>query len=72
MKILLLLVGVILSLPLVPGPGIVILLIGLMLTSFPGKRKLERKAFSRPWVLGPINRFRKIFGKPPIAALGQA
>src|SRR3954447_27047667 len=35
------LLGVVMSLPLVPGPGIIILLVGLSMTDFPGKRKLE-------------------------------
>ena len=36
------LVGIILSLPVVPGPGLLLILIGVMLLEFPGKRRLEQ------------------------------
>ena len=54
--------GIILSLPGVPGQGILTILIGLMLMSFPGKRSLEKKLLGRPWVLNGVNRLRERFG----------
>lgn len=60
----LVLVGVILSLPGVPGPGLLTILSGLLLVDFPGKQGIERKIISRPGVLGPINRLRARFGRP--------
>lgn len=57
--------GVLLSLPGVPGPGILTILIGLMLLDFPGKRRLERWLISRPTILRTINRLRRRCRRPP-------
>lgn len=59
-------VGVGLSLPGMPGQGLLTILIGLILMDFPGKRKLERKIIGRPKVLGTVNRLRARFNKPPL------
>jgi hypothetical protein len=61
------LVGFVLALPGVPGPGLVLILIGVALLDFPGKRNLERKLLGRPHVRRHINSFRARFGKPPLA-----
>lgn len=58
--------GIAMSLPGVPGQGILTILLGIMLLDFPGKRRLEYKLVSRPKVLGTINRLREKFGKPPL------
>jgi hypothetical protein len=58
--------GVLLSLPGVPGPGILTILIGLMLLDFPGKRRLERWLIRRPTILRTINRLRRRYGTPPL------
>lgn len=58
--------GLVLSLPAVPGQGILTILIGLMLLDFPGRRRLERALLRRPGVLPAINRLRGRFGRPPI------
>ena len=58
--------GVIMSLPGVPGQGILTILLGLMLMDIPGKHKLERKIISRPRVRDTINRIRARFHKPPL------
>jgi hypothetical protein len=60
------LLGAVASLPGIPGPGLLIMLAGLMLTDFPGKRRLEIWLVSRPGVLATINRLRHFFAKPPI------
>ena len=62
----LVLLGIVLSLPGVPGQGILTILIGVMLLDFPGKRDLERKLVSRPKVRDGIDRLRHRFGKPPL------
>ncbi|RMH37079.1 MAG: hypothetical protein D6690_04155 [Nitrospirae bacterium] len=49
-----------------PGQGILTLLIGISLIDFPGKRALERKLVSHPTVLSSINALRRKFGKPPL------
>jgi len=58
--------GVLLSLPGVPGQGLLTILLGVMLLDFPGKRRFEHKLVSRPTVLRAINRLRHRFGKPPL------
>lgn len=64
--ILLVALGIIMSVPGVPGQGILTILLGIMLLDFPGKRKLEYKIVSRPKVLNAINKLRHRFGKPPL------
>ncbi|HEX7897452.1 MAG TPA: hypothetical protein VF950_06810 [Planctomycetota bacterium] len=56
--------GVVLSLPLVPGPGFVLLLVGLALVDFPGRRKLLRKAILKPAVHRKLNAFRRKLHRP--------
>ena len=41
-----------------PGQGLLTILIGMVLTDFPGKFKLERRIVSNPNVLGTINWMR--------------
>ena len=58
--------GIIMSLPGVPGQGILTILLGLMLLDVPGKRRLEQKLVKRPRVLQTINQLRGKFGRPPL------
>jgi hypothetical protein len=58
--------GILMSLPGVPGQGILTILLGIMLLDFPGKRRLEYRLISRPKVLRTINRVRQRFGKPAL------
>ena len=58
--------GVVLSLPGIPGQGLLTILLGIMLSDFPGKERLERKIVSYPKVLDALNRLRQRFGKPPL------
>ncbi len=64
--VLLVLVGIVLSLPGVPGQGILTILLGIMLLDFPGRRNLELKLLKRPKVFSAINKLRERFGKPPL------
>ena len=57
--------GVVLSMPLVPGPGFVLILAGVAIVDFPGRRKLLRKALARPGVRKKLNGFRKLLHRPP-------
>jgi hypothetical protein len=57
--------GIALSLPFVPGPGLVLILIGFSLLDFPGKEKLERRLLGRPSVRRFLDDVRQRFGKPP-------
>jgi hypothetical protein len=49
-----------------PGQGILVLVLGLVLVDLPGKQKVIRWMMSRPKVIGAANRLRKRFGKPPL------
>ena len=49
-----------------PGQGILTMLIGVSLMDFPGKRDLERKLITRPAVLRTINKIRAKFDRPPL------
>jgi uncharacterized BrkB/YihY/UPF0761 family membrane protein len=64
--VLLILVGLLLSLPGIPGQGLLTILIGVMLLDFPGKRQIERRLISRPGVLSSVNALRARFGKPAL------
>ena len=58
--------GIVMALPGVPGQGILTALIGLTLLNFPGKTKLERRLISRPSVFKAVNALRARFHKPPL------
>ncbi len=62
----LILLGIILSLPGVPGQGILTILLGLIMLDIPGKRPLEAKIIKRPAVRDAINKLRARFNKPPL------
>jgi hypothetical protein len=61
--VLLVAIGIVLSLPGVPGQGLLTVLLGIMLLDFPGKHRLEQKLLSRPSIVNAINRLRARFGK---------
>ena len=63
---LLIALGIVLSLPGVPGQGLLTVLLGLMLVDFPGKHRLEQKLLSRPAIINSINGLRGRFGKPAL------
>jgi hypothetical protein len=58
--------GVVMSLPGVPGQGVLTILLGIMLLDFPGKRALETRIVSRPRVNSAVNALRARFDKPPL------
>lgn len=64
--IVLILVGVLLSVPLVPGQGVLTMLVGLILVDLPGKRRLEHRLVARPGVLATMNRLRAWLDRPPL------
>ena len=49
-----------------PGQGLLTILIGVSLMDSPGKRAIERKLISRPLILQAINRIRQRFDRPPL------
>lgn len=64
--VLLVALGIVLSLPGVPGQGLLTVLLGIMLVDFPGRRTVEQKLLNRPAIAGAITRLRQRFGKPPL------
>ena len=62
----LILLGIVLSLPGVPGQGVLTILLGLIMLDIPGKRPLEAKIIKRPAVLGAANQLRARYGKEPL------
>lgn len=62
--ILLILAGI--AMLVLPGQGILTLLVGLMLTDFPGKYGLEKRLIAQPGVLKAVNWLRSRSGHPPL------
>jgi hypothetical protein len=69
--LLVVIVGVILALPGVPGQGLLTILIGLMCLDVPGKRPLEQWLVGRPRVRGFINALRARHRRPPLRTSDQ-
>jgi hypothetical protein len=59
-------VGLILALPLVPGQGTITALAGVLLLDFPGKRRLEMWVIRQHGVLAAINWLRSHRGRAPL------
>jgi hypothetical protein len=64
--IILILIGIILSLPGVPGQGLLTILLGLIMIDIPGKRPIEARIIQRPAILSAINKLRSRYNKPPL------
>lgn len=54
-----------LALLVLPGQGILTILVGLVLLDFPGKRRLELRLIRRPKVLSALNWVRRKLGREP-------
>ena len=63
---LLVILGIVLSLPGVPGQGILTILLGLIMLDIPGKRPLEARIIKRPTILAAVNELRARYNKPPL------
>ena len=63
---LLVVVGIILSVPGIPGQGVLTILTGLIISNFPGKRRLERRLIRLPAILSAANQIRARFKRPPL------
>lgn len=62
------LLGVVLSLPGVPGQGVLTILLGVMLLDLPGKQRFERRLMGRRSVLTGVNTVRARCGRAPLLA----
>jgi hypothetical protein len=49
-----------------PGQGILTMLIGVSLIDFRGKQKLQRKLIGQPAILRTINKIRQKYGRKPL------
>ncbi len=49
-----------------PGQGILAILLGVMLGDFPGKLRLQQWILARPNVMKTLNWLRRKFKKPPL------
>ena len=49
-----------------PGQGALSILIGVAMTNFPGKFRLERRLVRQPSVLAALNKIRKLAGATPL------
>jgi hypothetical protein len=58
--------GILLAIPGVPGQGILTILVGLLMLDIPGKRRLELAIVRRPAVLHTINRLRARYHRAPL------
>ena len=58
--------GLVLSVPGVPGQGVLTVLTGILLVDFPGRRSVERSIVRRRGVLPALNRLRARFARPPL------
>jgi hypothetical protein len=62
----LILLGIAMSLPGIPGQGVLTIIIGITMMDIPGKRGLERRLISRPRILRVINGMRARFRRAPL------
>ncbi len=59
-------IGIVLSIPGVPGQGLVTVFVGVLMLDVPGKRALELAIVRRPAVSRTIDRVRARFKRPPL------
>ena len=64
--IVLIAVGAVLSIPGVPGQGVLTMVVGVFLVDFPRRQQLERALARRSGVLPALNRLRVRFGRVPL------
>lgn len=56
----------------IPGQGILTIIVGVMLSSFPGKKRLVHWFTSRERILRALNALRKRWGRPPFLPAGTS
>lgn len=64
--VILILLGIVMMIPGMPGPGVLTVLIGLIMTDIPSKRRLEGLIIKRPVILAAANNLRVRYGKLPL------
>lgn len=66
--ILLILVGLVLSIPGVPGQGVLTIIAGLFISELPGTRPLLRRILRMPRIFAAVNALRVRYKHPPLVA----
>lgn len=66
----LIVLGLVMAFPGVPGQGLLTILVGVLLADFPGKRKLERRVVAIHAVHSVVNKVRSRFGRDPLQGVG--
>lgn len=64
--VMLVILGLLLSLPGVPGQGLLTILLGLIMIDIPGKRPIEARIIKRPTILAAANKLRARYDKEPL------
>jgi hypothetical protein len=64
--LILVVIGAVLSLPVIPGPGLLIVAAGIVLLDFHGKRRLLHTLLNRQYLLRSINRLRAAWSRAPL------
>ena len=62
----LIIVGALLAVPGVPGQGLLTILTGLIISDFPGKKRLARRIIRMRAVFTAANKIRENFKRPPL------
>lgn len=66
--VLLIVMGVVMSFPGVPGQGVLTIVAGLFISELPGTRALVRRLFRSSKILSTVNNLRARYGHPPLIA----
>jgi hypothetical protein len=66
MGLVLILLGLVMALPGIPGQGLLTVIIGITVLDFPGKRRIESRLMARPRIRRTVNRVRARFNRPPL------
>lgn len=69
--VVLVLIGIALSVPGIPGQGLLTIFAGLLLLDIPGKRRVELAILRRPSIRKIVDGLRRRFGRPPIRFPGD-
>ncbi|HEX7901867.1 MAG TPA: hypothetical protein VF950_29180 [Planctomycetota bacterium] len=64
--VVLVVLGIGLSVPGVPGQGFLTIFAGLLLLDIPGKRRFELSVLRRPSIRGKVDALRRRFRRPPL------
>ncbi len=68
---LLIIVGALLAVPGIPGQGLLTILAGLIISDFPGKKKLARRIIRMKTVFLAANKIRSHFNRPPLILVNK-